>query len=440
MPAPDGTLLAAIRAATVARHVFFRLAHSQGVVLAWDGIGEFVFSAETYLGVAGFISMAGVSNSGDIQNHAVEVRLNAVPQTAMRDIDPSIKDDAAKIWLVWIDEAGAVIGSKLIFEGSGNVLSLQSGASEIALIARLKAPVIDWSFVPRMYYSGIDQKALFAGDTGCDQTDFLQAATIAGWQSPLARVPYWQWDNPDQGTVSPRGADFVVEPATSRVIGNHTHGLSICQDATSKLINAAATQYRDMTTNASIELIQPGGYMLVGGQVCTVDTAGDVRTPNGNYVTPADNMTSGFRLRRSAEIASAGTATATQIQSATVGINGKTHFRPTSGTMSGANASGLVYEEGNPGLPFNTGVSVIVIGGKDLRTVANSSTGLGYKEEGTDWPCVCNATDGRLWCWNQAGLALGGVCVLSTTKAILGPNGGRIIPTTGGSNFLRIWT
>jgi hypothetical protein len=79
MAAPSTALQIAIRENTVARHLFVRLQHEQGDVLAWDGLGDFVLNGQTYTGVQGLIGIEGISESYDVQEPGLTITLKRGP-------------------------------------------------------------------------------------------------------------------------------------------------------------------------------------------------------------------------------------------------------------------------------------------------------------------------------------------------------------------------
>lgn len=436
MPAPDSTLLAALRAGTAARHIFFRLEHSQGDVLAWDGIGQFDYDGETYLGVAGYATVSGISDSADIQNHAIEVRLNGVPRSGMVDIDPTISDDPAQIFAVWIDESGAVVADKLLFDGSGNVMKIATSDNDFTIIARLKGKMADWAFVARSYYTSTDQQRIFAGDTGCSQTEFLENASISGWQpGETESALFWYWDNgATKYSTYPYPPDFVADAEDNVPVGNHTYGLSTRVDGGKLWATALTHKYADIVTTTEVDVGSLGAALTIGGNTCFVDSSGDVRSPAGNLIASANSLTSTYRLRRPGVIASIGTATATEFDYGFgMGTSGLvTAFKKVGGTTSGNNMSGLVFENGG-----SAGIPVATLGSGTSFTITNSQTGEQYVNETSGGFLRYNGPADRL-----RDTVTGADCVLSDTGVVLGSTGGRFHRVGGivGVDFLRVWT
>ena len=444
MPAPASALVTALRAGTAARHIFVRLQHSQGDVLAWDGIGEFVFGGRTFKGIAGFVALSGISDSADLQNHAVELKLNGVPQSNLSTIDPSIRGDICDVHAVWIQENGTVLDSKLLFSGKGSQLKVAPGDTDFTLIARIGALVADWSFTPRSFYSDFDQKRLFAGDTGCAQVAFLENASITGWAALESdQPPYLLYDDGVESSALPIRPDIFLQPGTRRNIGNHTHGLNVSSFYGGRVQASDASttyMYKELGTGIDAYVSRAGSPITIDGVALRVDANGDVRTANGRLVASSNVLDATRRLRVCGAIPVVGAATAEQVMGISFPASPNTLFKAASGVVSGIDMTGLIFEEGGPSFPVRNSTVIEVVSGTTLQRVFNEFTGGAYAEQGSGWQVVFNFNTTRMHARSGAG-SVGAPCVMSANGAVLGPNGGKIMPTTAGATgFLRKWT
>lgn len=422
MPALDAGLVAAIRAGTVARHVFIELDHSQGVVRAWDGVGEYVLDGATYFGVAGLASVSGVSASADVQNHEVELELNGVPLEALRETDPDIRGRVCTVRLVWVDRSGVVVGSRIVFRGHGSNLKSRIETDSLSLTARIRGAMADWSTIPRAYYTDAEQQRRYPGDTGFSEIRRLENAVVTGW----GQFPESSGENVVRGPgISGRSSiDF-------RTVGAEAHGNASISTFNSGLnlgmysrsTGASTGQVyalTEETTGASISVATSGAgeqWRTTSG-ACYVDVDGYVRTPGGKAV-----LASGQRVRRALNIASNGAQTANAVRSASMSTsNGTTGFTTVSVLVPSDRFASLPSAAA-PGQTF---------------AMLFSETGTAYAptlgaltEVGTGNACsfigstlVCNGADVNV----------------STTGVALTNTGRRVKQGANDSNFLRVWS
>jgi hypothetical protein len=421
MPAPPSDLVDALRAGRVQRHLLFRMAHSQGTVLAWDGVGEFEFDGETYLGVAGFVQLEGVSNSGDLQNHEILATLNGVALENIGLLDTNVRGQPATITAVWLTEDGVALASRIVFVGTADVLRLKLDAESRALTVRLRGPQAEWRTPPRAYYTDADQQRRFPGDTGFKLVRSLENTTVSGWGIvPETTGGFCRCKHFSQFP------DVFFDSVLGAPIGQEQNGLTLLAVfvgfGTYNLRDRAGNNFREEGTGATIRVIQthpeqPIGLIDDPAPFNFVDTAGDVRTQTLARLIVDSG---GRRVRRQGVIAGNGSATAETIVRNTVAAYGSAGPN----ALNGADQSRLIYCNRN---------------GRDARATNSGfqlgSTGDLYVEDVTGAaPAWSGVTSGTL--------QVGGVnCVISTTGVVLSPGGRRIVRQGGtASEFLRIWT
>lgn len=448
MPAPPSTLLAALRAGSVSRHCFFEMDHSQGHIYAWDGIGTFTFNGNDYLGVAGYVQIDGISDSGDIQNHDIWVTLNGagVPQIAGYGVLPQcslggslattdlyIRGRAATLTLAWLDENGTVIASNLILSGVGDIIKIPPVGDTFAVRARIRPPVAAWNSPPRAYYTPEDQAAAgFPSDTGFDYVANLQNSTASGW-SNVAVI-----GNANIIVFGPSGKEPEFHPIqnanTGNLLGDDTFGLTVCcgngiispPGFSAKLSSVSLAQFFEEETTAvnPVGSGSAGGNLLVSGSPVTIDGSGVARTALGKRILgPSQDATR--VIREQALIASLGS------------LGTETFATPLSGQTarqalqrSGAVNARFVYDNKNGASVFgyNTGGNA----GLHLSVkVSGVTTLLTYVEDVTGTAVTCNPT-----------LQVGGSnCKLSTTGIVLSPLGHKIVLSGGDptQEYLRVW-
>lgn len=442
MPAPPAGLLAAMRKGSATRHCFFYMDHSQGPVYAWDGIGVFTYGGNDYLGVGGYATIEGISNSGDIQNHDIYVTLNGAGASQFADAgirvecvdigpalattDLNIRGRAATLTLLWIAEDGTVVDSLLILRGKGDIVKIPAVDGNFAIKARIAPPIAAWESPPRAYYTPEDQNERFPGDSGFDYVSNLQTATVSGWSS-VAELGNANVIIYGPAAKAPWTAHPLQNDVTGNVIGDDASGVVYCgvNAAYNSTVMLGADTYEEETTG-----VQPvgggsaGSYLLCNGLPVKIDSLGVLRTAAGKRIVGPSQNLSKF-LREQNGIASNGTAGSETLAPNPLGVNGAVV------TRSGAPTTGVVYDNLNGRNVFGqngAGNNKLILNARVSGTV----TQIPYVEDVTGAAVTVNP---RL----QVG---GSDCKLSTTGVVLSPSGRRIIPQGGDptKEFLRIWT
>ena len=437
MAAPDPTFLAAVRAGTVARHIFFKMTHTSGTVYAWDGIGEFTYGGNTYTGVRGFVSLSGVSESYDVQEPAIEVVINAVPYSALREAGVKVRGETLDIYAVWINYAsGAVVASKTLFNGVADQMRVIPNGADLAIKVLARAKLSGWHVTPNVYYLNRDQQRYYANDVGFSLVPSLENSNVAGW----ANTPETSGGRPVLGGYRMGLYDNV----DGNLIGHHTNGMNASRYGTGALtihyVNGltADVSYAVEDTTGAYTDVNLSQTLKVGGVECYVDASGDVRTAGGNYVVPYYAGGSANRYRRQADIASVGDATSELIVPIQLSedegmfpLMDKTPFgsavnnflRRDSATPSGYNFAPFVYDNARGHSHYSLADDAFGYV-RDLDT-----SGLYVGDSGNPVRIISGYLTSE-----------GGYCTISTTGAVRTPGGNFVTLSDGSSqNFLRVW-
>lgn len=432
MAAPPMTLVHAMRSGIWQRHLFFKLEHADGDVLAWDGVGSKVFSGDTYEGVAGLAQVSGVSQSNDLQNHEIEVTLNGIPLPDVSDINPTVRDVPVSLTAVWLDVDGVVQESRLLFEGTGANVVIEPSGDARRLRVRARGAFVDWRASPRTYYTDAEQQRLFPGDTGFSFVRSLENATVAGWsvnEESGGGIPTRYTES-----TGPYASVYFHDSANKRLIGDNTYGATVIATG-SGVKTVSGVAYLEETTGATIGNDNNVPWqMKAGGVACYVDTLGDVRTPGGKLIYPTGQTLPGYRMRVSGEITADGTASGAfpQLPSGTGAIPLYSSAGPLS--LTDVNQTARVF--------CNQYGAEIRVDSADPHPYDYREFLLGSGAKIYYVEAVTGATVTVLFTGTFR-MQVGGVdCVVSTTGVILSPTGRRIVRSGGDPTkaFLRVWT
>lgn len=442
MPAPPAELVAATRAGTAARHMFFKLEHVDGDVLAWDGIGEYVFDGDVYLGVAGLAQIQGVSNSHDLQNHRVECTLNAVPLPALAHVNPSIRDAPAQLAAVWIDgDTGEIVASRIMFAGLGDVLRSRVDGETLTITASIRALAADWSTVPRAYYNDVDQQRRFPGDTGCQFTTTLENAVIAGWQATpgsAADLLYRRF--------SVFGAELIAD-GDGVAFGDPSRGVLFLNSSGSLASIDGSDTYRDSVNDNIVTLQSVGQPLLCNGVSVQINGSDQAASADGNTIGHGGSTDAADTPRRIGAIASTGTDTTTQVRLKTA--LGKWLPFDSSNPPSGDDFTGLAIGEEFVGLAYAVDETTTYTSGPNSNIYSCSlyrSDGVRYVEETTGLKvhgantiaAMTAAPSGTYRLWVVAGYADFYDLTVSSTGYVITSRGNKIV-AEGTSDYLRLW-
>ena len=420
MAAPDSTLLAALRAGTVTRHLFFKMPHTSGDVYAWDGIGDYIIGGDTYVGIYNAATIEGISVSADLQTNIVVVTLNGVSLAALNQSGSSVRGNAATITAAWINEANTIVASRVLFAGLADNMKVMFEDGEITLKLQLRGKLADWSKAPTAFYTPRDQTRLFpsSGDTGFQFVRELETGTTAGWNL-TEELTTSQVDFKDAtGTFSSIRVGRYVDSVTNELIGNNLYGQNTTSAGTPGkpgYWTGASTRdvYKENVTTADTGYI--GFTISVGGINVYVDVAGIVKSAGGNSIISSGGASA--YLRKITPITVIGIATADKPQ--TVSLFSNTLF-----TKNAASITGIDY------------TALIIDNIEGVHSGMTSSTIATNYEEAVTGTAVTVAS---------GFLRVGGSdCTISSNGAVRSPAGNfiRMKASVGGTaaNYLRVWT
>lgn len=306
MPAPDATLLAAMRNGQATRHVFVKLEHPDGDVLAWDGVGEYLFAGEVYSGVRGFAAVEGISDSRDLQTHAVTLRLMGVPPAHFRTSTANVRNEPVTIWAAWFGEDGVLLASLVLFKGKADFLRTKPSAFGLELEVVVRGKLASWSQSPRAYYTDSEQQSRYPGDVGFFLMPTFENRILSGWSLIPATTGSTPRTNP---SYSGSDATTLIDEATLRRVGETSQGFNAYRSGSSILAYSTGAAYTEDTTGAALAFQTSAPFRLqLSGADCYTGEDGYIYTPNGKKITLGGS--SALRLAANVVRANAGSQTA----------------------------------------------------------------------------------------------------------------------------------
>jgi hypothetical protein len=427
MPAPPAEFLAHCRAGTVTRHILFHMPHVSGTARAWDGLGEFVFQDETYIGVGGVMFIEGLSNSHDIQNHEIIVKFVRNPWSQLQTDFAAVRKQPVTITGVWRLESGAVVASRVLFNGEGRNVESEVKDDTADIFLRVRGKFADWNDAPKSYWTPVDQQRLFPGDTGFAFVPGMQNATVTGWSKNVET-------SGSSVTYLSGSYGAYADSVTSVIVGLHGLGNALLPTETVGAVRRvkpyAMNELVEASTGALLDHEGPSAYaMRLAGVRAYLDLAGDVRTGGGQLVIPQGGSTAN-KLRRIGSITVDGAATAETVSQATNVLN-RTNWGLASQPLYALQRSGVTY-----GANSSNTTPLLLDNARGLLTSATAWTTAALASY------VENVT-GTALTYTASKLQIGGAdCKVSTTGVLLSPANRRIIRSGGDPtrDYLRFWT
>lgn len=426
MPAPPTSLVTGFRQGTVARHLCLLHYHPGGTIAIWDGVGTINLSGVDYVGLGGLLRVDRVSDSRDLQNHDVLITVAGLSASALQTDLGEVNGVTTFVNAVWLDSAATVVASKAVFVGFGNnVRTRREADGTITATLSLRAPLADWRAAPRAYYVPTHQKRIHAGDNGFDYVKSFENAVVTGWSriaettGSVARYLVAGGGNP----TIPSLRDSVL----GTLLGSHTYGYppglytggTLPQNYTTR--GGSPVNYVEETTGANVQVNTDGTNLnlYVGGNLCYIDIAGDVRSAGGKLLFPSGTGAT-HRLRKQSVLTAFGGAPYTEITQSAVAPQ---FMMKVGGTISGADMTAALYTN-------SLGHFVGVNGSNQAVTLGPNA--LMIEQFSND---VVTYTGGRL----RVGAVL---CYVTSTGMVITGNSRRIFPQGGNpdAEFLRAWS
>jgi hypothetical protein len=298
MAAPSAAFQNAIRENRVARHLFVKLEHEQGDVLAWDGLGEYGLDEEAYTGVQGLIGIEGISESYDVQEPGLRITLNAVPLSAITQTTQSVRGDTLTIKAAWIDiETGLPLQTETVFSGVADQLKISRSETDFSLTVTGRSQLYGWQVTPAVYY--LPRDVVSPGDNGFNYVPDLQDTTISSWAPAGGGVglPGGGGATPYVELVDTGGGRLILRNnITNRVLSTERDASTIAGTdfgvSVARRSDGALFMYETIAGYFWVIQPDPAGASLNGNVGSLVTQAGDnVTIDGGGYARTSSNAT-----------------------------------------------------------------------------------------------------------------------------------------------------
>lgn len=156
-----------------------------GDVRAWNGIGDLVWNAETFLGVGNLGAIQNIEETADLQAAGVTVAMSGIPSELISLALQSVRQNKpGRIWLGMIDgPTRTLIDSVLAFEGRLDVAEIDEGPTTSVVTLKYENRLIDLERARERRYTHEDQQLDYPGDLGFEYVASLQDKQL-NWGKP----------------------------------------------------------------------------------------------------------------------------------------------------------------------------------------------------------------------------------------------------------------
>lgn len=186
--------LAAIALDAVYPRYFLKLGFSSGTVYIWNGIGDIVYSGNTYVGLGDALGVADIQESTDLKITDLTINLSAQKSAykllALAQVELK---NTATIYLALLNSSGTIVNNpETIFVGYMDSLTMQEGADSAVFSLNLISRLAGLRSTKARRYTQEDQKQLYPTDTGFRHMSNVEKYSKWGSSRPTMYNPNGQ--------------------------------------------------------------------------------------------------------------------------------------------------------------------------------------------------------------------------------------------------------
>ncbi len=152
------------------------LSFDSGVVRMWSGIGNLVWSGDTYLGAGNFGRVQPFKEVVDGSAQGTAFTLNGIPSSLLAlALNENYQGRPAKLWLAALDSSNAIIADPyLIFGGRMDTMTISDDGNTGSITMTAENRLIDLNRSRERRFTDQDQKIDYPTDRGLEYVVGLQ--------------------------------------------------------------------------------------------------------------------------------------------------------------------------------------------------------------------------------------------------------------------------
>ena len=161
------------------------LAFADGTVRFWSGIGDLVWSGDTFTGTGSLGEVSKIEETADLRAVGVQLKLSGIPASLLAiALGEHYQGRLGNKWLALFDANWAIIDDPiLMFTGKMDVMVIEVGQETGTIQVNLEHRLIDLNRARERRYTPEDQNVLYPNDRGLDNVASLQDKDIVWGKS-----------------------------------------------------------------------------------------------------------------------------------------------------------------------------------------------------------------------------------------------------------------
>ena len=171
----DPAMAAALSNGIIVPAILMMLQFRTGTRWIWNGIGDFVYNAQTYKGVGSLGKIGAISEGTELKADGVTVMLSGIDPILQAECMADIQLGApAKIWFALFQNGASLIGSPyLLFSGTVDQPTVTISPEAIGISLQLENKFIDLQRATQRRYTSADQRLRYPDDTAFSWVETL---------------------------------------------------------------------------------------------------------------------------------------------------------------------------------------------------------------------------------------------------------------------------
>jgi hypothetical protein len=160
--------------------VLVQITFKDGIQYAWTGIGNLVWSGNTYTGVGQLGKIGPITEDTAVQAQGLQLELTGVPQTLLNEaLGQCQQGNAVNVYFGFLDASGNVIADPyLAFSGRMDVPTIDEGAETATITLTAENRLIDLQRVRQRNFTQQDQILDYPTDAGFTFVPLLQQLNL----------------------------------------------------------------------------------------------------------------------------------------------------------------------------------------------------------------------------------------------------------------------
>lgn len=175
----DSTLSAALVAEEIYPAILADLTFRSGPQYVWTGVGDLVWSGNTYSGVGSLGYCSGVPEGVSVQAQGTTVSLSGIDSTLLNDCLTDIQIGAAATLWIGALQNGAIVGTPYKwFSGTVDKAPIRTGPKTMTIALSLETRMSLLQRGSNRRYTAADQRRKYPTDTAFDWVEILNDVAL----------------------------------------------------------------------------------------------------------------------------------------------------------------------------------------------------------------------------------------------------------------------